>query len=86
MVNSLGVYELPQTFALVHSVWTSIAQIKCKMSAKQKSTISNIVDELKVNQEVYQKTLSELEFEKRDDTVGYVQQMKHLDFLLEQIV
>jgi hypothetical protein len=76
MINSLGVFEHPQTLGLLYSTISSLStMIRGITNDSKKEDIAKVISDLRAHFEVYQKISSEKDFHWRRDTMQYIEQL-----------
>ncbi|CDW74130.1 UNKNOWN [Stylonychia lemnae] len=82
--NSLGFLELPETFAILHSLMTLLSQIQI---TKAGAEVVGLINKFQMQFEVYQKQMIELDIETREDiTPRYSEMLKEFNTVIGGVV
>lgn len=84
--NSLGVLEDTQTFGMLHSLMTCVAELKIRGEGKKEEGKESRVDGLKKEYERYLKHREERKGREREDEDGYAERIGLLNTDIQLII
>lgn len=87
MINSLGVFEHPQSLGLLHSAYNTISTFF--VNAKNPSKVEDLtkaLTDLKTQYEIYGKISSDKDFAWRRDTMQYAEQLQCFSIQIQLLI